>query len=44
MHVGVEVRQIPEGLHEQDQPGTCPRRGFGVRLDEQSAGDPAELA
>ena len=22
MYVRVEVRQIPEGLHEQDQPGT----------------------
>jgi len=44
MHVRVEVRQIPEGLHEQDQAGPRPGGGRGVRIGEQPRGDAAQLA
>ena len=43
MHVQVEVRQIPEGLHEQDQSRPGARRRLGVRISEQAGGDPAKL-
>ena len=36
VHVGVEVRQVPEGLHEQDQHEPSAGCRFGVRIDEQS--------
>ena len=43
VHVRVEVRQIPEGLHEQDQPGPGARCRLGIRSDEHAGGDPAKL-
>ena len=44
MHMRVEVRQIPEGLHEQDQAGAGAGCRLGVRIDEQARGDAAKLA
>ena len=41
--VRVEVRQIPEGLHEQDQPRARAGCGFGVRRGEQPRGDATQL-
>ncbi len=34
MQVRVEVGQIPERLHEQDQPGAGTRGRLGVRIDK----------
>lgn len=43
-HVGVEVREIAERLHEQDQAGTGTGSGERVRLEEQARGDAAEFS
>ena len=43
VHVRVEVRQIPEGLHEQDQAQAGAGKRRGVRIDEQSSGDTTQL-
>ena len=39
VHVGIKVREIPEGLHEQDQARAGAGKRRGVRVDEQSSGD-----
>ena len=44
MHVGVEVRQVPEGLHEEDQARAGAGESEGVGLEETARGDAAELA
>jgi hypothetical protein len=44
VHVRVEVRQVPEALHEQDEPGPRARRRLGVPFDEQARSDAAQLA
>jgi hypothetical protein len=44
VHMGIEVRQIPEGLHEQDEPRPGPGEGRGVGINEQPGDEPAELA
>ena len=43
VHARVEVRQIPEGLHEQDQAGAAAGCRLGIRIDEQSRSDAAKL-
>ena len=43
MHVGVEVDQIAEGLHEEDEARPGARMRGAVRLQEQSGDDAAEL-
>ncbi|HEX9596154.1 MAG TPA: hypothetical protein VF982_04690 [Anaerolineales bacterium] len=35
----IEVRQVPETLHEEDHPGPRARRSLGVRLDKQPRGN-----
>ena len=42
--MGIEVRQVPEGLHEEDQAGAGAGESEGVGLEETSRGDAAELA
>jgi hypothetical protein len=44
VHVGVEVDQIAEGLHEEDEARPGARRRGAVRLHEQSGDDAAELS
>ncbi len=44
VNVRVEVRQVPEGLHEQDQPRAGAGQRLGVCIDEHSRGDAAKLA
>jgi len=43
VHVRVEVGQVPEGLHEQDQPRARTSERLGVRLDQQSRSNAAKL-
>ncbi|MEK6212104.1 MAG: hypothetical protein AABM64_17350 [Pseudomonadota bacterium] len=43
VHVRVEVRKTPEGLHEQDQAGAGAGCRLGVRFDEQAGGDATQL-
>jgi hypothetical protein len=43
VNVRVEVRQVPEGLHEQDQAGPGAGQRLGVRVDEQSGSNAAQL-
>ena len=44
MQVWVEVGQVREGLHEQDQARPCAGGGCSVSVGQQARGDAAQLA